>query len=144
MSAVTGRLASLVAFLLALLTPWAHAQGVLPVPPLTARVIDQTGKKISLASFKTAPLVKPNKVLQMIEEHNQSLDLEPFPALGDILREGKTMRIIDTQLPFAVRLIFNSQLDGKAALVAPVRVAGQAFGQQGKVSRRAVSFQLFQ
>lgn len=96
-------------------------------------VLDQTGKKISLASFKTALGVEPNKVLQMIEEHNQSLDLEPFPALGDILREGKTMRIIDTQLPFAVRLIFNSQLDGKAALVAPVRVAGHAFGLIGFV-----------
>lgn len=96
-------------------------------------VLDQTGKKISLGSFKTAPNVKPSKVLQMIEEYNQSLDLEPFPALGEILREGKTMRIIDTQLPFAIRLIFNSQLNGKAALVAPVRVGGQAYGLIGFV-----------
>jgi two-component system response regulator AtoC len=96
-------------------------------------VLDQTGKRISLASFKSAPDVEPNAVLQMIEQHNQSLDIEPFPALGDILREGKTLRLIDTQLPFAVRLIFNSQLGGKAALVAPVRVAGQAFGLLGFV-----------
>jgi transcriptional regulator with GAF, ATPase, and Fis domain len=96
-------------------------------------VLDQTGKKISLASFKSAEGIEPNAVLQMIEQHNQSLDLEPFPALGDILREGKTMRIIDTQLPFAIRLIFNSQLNGKAALVSPVRVAGQAFGLLGFV-----------
>lgn len=96
-------------------------------------VLDQTGKRISLASFKTAPGVEPNKVLQMIEEHNQALDLEPFPALSDILREGKTMRILDTQLPFAIRLIFNSQLNGKSALVAPVRVAGHAFGLIGFV-----------
>src|SRR5215203_531944 len=96
-------------------------------------VLDQTGKKISLASFKTAPNVKPSKVLQMIEKHEQSLDIEPFPAIGEVLREGKTMRIIDTQLPFAIRLIFNSQLNGKAALVAPVRVAGQAFGLIGFV-----------
>jgi transcriptional regulator with GAF, ATPase, and Fis domain len=95
-------------------------------------VLDQTGKKISLASFKSAEGVEPNAVLQMIEEHGQSLDLEPFPALGDILREG-TMKIIDTQLPFAIRLIFNSQLNGKAALVSPVRVAGQAFGLLGFV-----------
>ena len=94
-------------------------------------VLDQTGKKISLASFKSAEGVEPNAVLQMIEEHGQSLDLEPFPALGDILREG-TMKIIDTQLPFAIRLIFNSQLNGKAALVSPVRVAGQAFGLDRK------------
>ncbi len=96
-------------------------------------VLDQTGKKISLASFKSAPDVEPNAVLQMIENHNQSLDIEPFPALGDILREGKTMQIVDTQLPFAIRLIFNSQLGGKSALVTPVRVAGQAFGLLGFV-----------
>ena len=78
----------------------------------------------------------------MIQEHNQSLDIEPFPALGDILREGKTMRIVDTQLPFAIRLIFNSQLNGKAALVSPVRVAGQAFGLLGFVwsEEREASF----
>jgi transcriptional regulator with GAF, ATPase, and Fis domain len=96
-------------------------------------VLDQTGKKISLASFKSSPQVKPNKVLQMIEKHNQSLDIEPFPALGEMLREGKTRRLVDTQLPFAIRLIFNSQLGGKAALVAPVRVGGQAFGLLGFV-----------
>ncbi len=96
-------------------------------------VLDQTGKKISLASFKSAPNVEPNAVLQMIDQHNQSLDIEPFPALSDILREGKTMQIVDTQLPFAIRLIFNSQLGGKAALVTPVHVGGQAFGLLGFV-----------
>ncbi|HEV8157444.1 MAG TPA: sigma 54-interacting transcriptional regulator [Pyrinomonadaceae bacterium] len=96
-------------------------------------VIDQTGKKISLVAFKSAPDVEPNAVLQMIQEHNQSLDIEPFPALGDILREGKTLRLVDKQLPFAIRLIFNSQLGGKAALVSPVRVGGQAFGLLGFV-----------
>lgn len=96
-------------------------------------VLDQTGKKISLASFKSAPDVEPNAVLQMIEEHNQSLDIEPFPAMSEILREGRTLRLIDKDLPFAVRLIFNSQLDGRAALVAPVRVGGQAFGLIGFV-----------
>ncbi len=103
-------------------------------------VLDQAGKKISLASFKTAPNVKPSKVLQMIEKHNQSLDIEPFPALGEILREGKTMRIVDSQLPFAIRLIFNSQLNGKAALVAPVRVAGHAFGLIGFVWSEETAF----
>ena len=96
-------------------------------------VLDQTGKRITLASFKFAEGIEPNAVLQMIQEHNQSLDIEPFPALGDILREGKTLRLVDTQLPFAIRLIFNSQLGGKAALVAPVRVGGQAFGLLGFV-----------
>jgi len=96
-------------------------------------VLDQTEKKISLASFKSAPDVEPNAVLEMIQQHGQSLDIEPFPAVGDILREGKTLRLVDKQLPFAIRLIFNSQLGGKAALVAPVRVGGQAFGLLGFV-----------
>jgi len=96
-------------------------------------VLDNTGKRISLAAFKSAPNVEPNTVLEMIQEHNQSLDIEPFPALGDILKEGKTLQLIDKQLPFAVRLIFNSQLGGKAALVSPVRVGGQAFGLLGFV-----------
>ncbi len=96
-------------------------------------VLDQTGKRITLASFKFAEGIEPNQILRMIQEHNQALDIEPFPALGDILREGKTLRLVDTQLPFAVRLIFNSQLGGKAALVAPVRVGGQAFGLLGFV-----------
>jgi transcriptional regulator with GAF, ATPase, and Fis domain len=96
-------------------------------------VLDDTEKKISLASFKFAPDVEPNAVLEMIQQHNQSLDIEPFPAIGDILRDGKTLRLVDKQLPFAIRLIFNSQLGGKAALVAPVRVGGQAFGLLGFV-----------
>jgi transcriptional regulator with GAF, ATPase, and Fis domain len=96
-------------------------------------VLDQTEKKISLASFKSAPDVEPNAVLEMIQQHGQSLDIEPFPAIGDILRDGQTLRLVDKQLPFAIRLIFNSQLGGRAALVAPVRVGGQAFGLLGFV-----------
>lgn len=96
-------------------------------------VLDQTEKRISLVAFKSAPNVQPNAVLQMIQEYDKALDLEPFPAMSDILREGKTLRLIDKNLPFAIRLIFNSQLGGKAALVAPVRVAGHAFGLLGFV-----------
>ena len=96
-------------------------------------VLDQTGKKISLASFKTAPGVKPGAVLQWIENYDKSLDIEPFPALGDLLKEGKTLRLFDKQLPFLFRQIFNRKLGGKAALVAPVRVGGQAFGLLGFV-----------
>lgn len=96
-------------------------------------VLDQTGKKINLVVFKTAPNAPPNAIWGMIDEHGGSLDLEPFPALSNILHEGKTLRIVDKQLPFAVRLIFNSQLGGRAALVAPVRVGGQSFGLLGFV-----------
>ena len=97
-------------------------------------VLDQSERKISLVTLKMGEGVKPNKVLQnMIEEHNQALDLEPFPALKDILREGKTLKLIDTELPVVVRLFLNSQFNGKAALVTPVRVGGQAFGLLGFV-----------
>jgi transcriptional regulator with GAF, ATPase, and Fis domain len=106
-------------------------------------VLDQTGKRISLVAFKSAPDVEPNAVLEMIQQHNQSLDIEPFPALGDILKEGKTLQLIDKQLPLTIRLIFNSQLGGKAALVSPVRVGGQAFGLLGFVwsSERETGFE---
>ncbi len=96
-------------------------------------VLDQTGKKINLVVFKTAVNAQPNAIWGLIEEHGGSLDIEPFPTLSNILREGKTLRLIDKQLPFAVRLIFNSQLGGRAALVAPVQVANQSFGLLGFV-----------
>jgi len=103
-------------------------------------VLDQTGKRISLASFKAAEGIKPGRVLRMIEDHGKSLDIEPFPALGDILRDRKTVRLIDKQLPFAIRLIFNTQLGGKAALLTPVRVGGQAFGLLGFVWSKESTF----
>jgi len=96
-------------------------------------VLDQSGEKISLASFKMGEGIKPNKVLQLIEEHNQSLDLKRFPAMTDILKESKTLKLIDSEMPFAPRIFFNSQFNGKAALVSPVRVGGQAFGLLGFV-----------
>lgn len=96
-------------------------------------VLDQTGQKINLVVFKTAAKAPTNAIWGLIEEHGGSLDIEPFPTLSNILREGKTLRLIDTQLPFAVRFIFNSQLGGRAALVAPVQVGGQSFGLLGFV-----------
>ena len=104
-------------------------------------VLDQSGGRISLASFKTAEGVKPVQVLQMIEQHGQSLDLEPFPALSDILHGRKTVQLVDKQLPEAIRLVFNQQLGGKAALVTPVRVGGHAFGLLGFVWGRESSFE---
>jgi hypothetical protein len=99
-------------------------------------VLDQTGKKFTLASFKSAPNVEPNAVLQMIEEHNQSLDIEPFPALGDILREGKTQRILDKDLPFAVRFQLAARRPRRARRAGARRRAGvRAFGF--RLERRA-------
>lgn len=103
-------------------------------------VLDQTGKRISLASFKAAEGIKPSRVLRMIDEHNKSLAVDSFAALGELLREGKTLRLSDKQLPLAIRVIFNTQLGGKTALVTPVRVGGQPFGLLGFVWSRETEF----
>jgi len=51
----------------------------------------------------------------------------------EVLAEGKTLQLLETDLPFPARLVFNSILGGRAALVAPVRVGGQTFGLLGLV-----------
>ena len=104
-------------------------------------VLDRAGKKISLASFKAAEGIKPSRVLRMIDDHGKSLAVDSFAALGELLRDGKTLKLKDTQLPLAIRLFFNTQLGGKAALVAPVRVGGQAFGLLGFVWSRERTFE---
>ncbi|HEY2867136.1 MAG TPA: sigma 54-interacting transcriptional regulator, partial [Pyrinomonadaceae bacterium] len=104
-------------------------------------VLDKTGKRISLESFITAAGVKPSGLLKMIEEHNKSLDIRSFPAMLDLLREGKTLQLFDKQLPAAIRMVFNTQLGGKTALVAPVRVGGQPFGLLGFVWSRETAFE---
>ena len=96
-------------------------------------VLDKSGKRISLASFKSADGVKPKRVLKIVEEHGKSMNVDTFPAVGELIREGKTMKVSDSQLPFALRVIFNTQLGGKAALCSPVRVGGNVFGLLGFV-----------
>ncbi len=103
-------------------------------------VLDQTGLRISLETFKSAEGIKLGKILKMIEQYNKSLAIDSFAALGELLRDGKTLRLSDSQLPFAIRLFFNTQLRGKAALVTPVHVAGKAFGLLGFVWSKDVNF----
>ncbi len=104
-------------------------------------VLDQSGERISLATFKSAEGIKLGKILRMIEQHNKSLAIDSFAKLGELLREGKTLRLSDSELPFAIRLFFNTQLRGKAALVTPVHVAGKAFGLLGFVWSRQSKFE---
>ncbi len=104
-------------------------------------VLDQTETRISLATFKSAEGIKLGKILRMIEEHNKSLAVDSFAKLGELLREGKTLMLSDSELPFAIRLFFNTQLRGKAALVTPVHVAGKAFGLLGFVWSRQSKFE---
>ncbi len=96
-------------------------------------VLDPKGGRISLAAFKAAPHATTDTVQGLIDEHGQSLDIGEFPRAMEVLAEGKTMRLLDTDLPFPFRLMFNSILGGRAALVAPVRVGGQTFGLLGLV-----------
>ena len=104
-------------------------------------VLDQTARKISLASFKSAEGSKPSRVLKMLDSYGKSLGVDTFPAVGELIREGKTLFLNDRQLPLAIRVIFNTQLGGKAALLAPVKVGGQPFGLLGFVWSRESIFE---
>jgi DNA-binding NtrC family response regulator len=53
--------------------------------------------------------------------------------VSDLIRDGKTVSVSDKQLPLPLRVIFNTQLGGKAALLSPVRVGGSTFGLLGFV-----------
>ncbi|MEA2204576.1 MAG: two-component system, NtrC family, response regulator AtoC [Blastocatellia bacterium] len=96
-------------------------------------VLDSTGARISLAAFKAAPQAETDSVRGLIEAHGQSLDITEVPAMVEVLRNGTTLRLLETDLPFPIRLIFNATLGGRAALVAPVRIGGHTFGLLGLV-----------
>ena len=103
-------------------------------------VLDEAGKKISLASFRAAEGIKPSRVLKMVESHGKSLNIDTFAAVSELIRDGKTMSVNDSQLPLAIRLLFNTQLGGKAALLSPVRVGGSTFGLLGFVWSKETVF----
>jgi two-component system, NtrC family, response regulator AtoC len=96
-------------------------------------VLDPSGGRLSLAAFKAAPHATTDSVQGLIDSHGKSLDISEFPAMMAVLAEGKTLRLLESDLPFPVRLMFNSILGGRAALVAPVRVGGHTFGLLGLV-----------
>ena len=96
-------------------------------------VLDPAGGRISLAAFKAAPEVEIDSLQGLFDAHGKSLDVTAFPAMVEVLAQGKTLRLLETDLTFPVRLAFNTVLGGRAALVAPVRVAGQTFGLLGLV-----------
>lgn len=100
-------------------------------------VLDPAGGRISLASFKAAPHASVDQLQGLFDQHGQSLDVTAFPAMVDLLAQGKTLRLLETDLPFPIRFVFNSVLGGRAALVAPVRVASHTFGLLGLVWHEA-------
>ncbi len=97
-------------------------------------VLDPTGHTINLAAFKSAPRAPTAGVRGLIEAHGQSINIAEFPAVIDLFKEPKTLRLLDADLPQPLRGMFNEILGGHAALVAPVRIGGeQAFGLLGLV-----------
>src|SRR5882762_10333829 len=94
-------------------------------------VLDSDEKSISLAAFKAAPQALTDNVRGLIEAHGQSLDITAYPAMVEVLSQGKTLKLLETDLPLPLRVIFNATLGGRAALVAPVRIAGHTFGLLG-------------
>ena len=103
-------------------------------------VLDQSEQRISLATFKSAEGIKLGKILKMIEQHNKSLAVDSFATLGELLREGKTLKLSDSEMPLPIRIFFNTQLRGKATLVTPVNVGGRAFGLLGFVWSKKGTF----
>ena len=103
-------------------------------------VLDQDGEKITLVSFKSAEGKQPGKLLKMVDSHGRALNVDTFQAVRELIRDGKTISLTDSQLPLTIRLIFNTTLGGKAALVAPVRVGGQPFGLLGFVWSKETIF----
>ncbi len=104
-------------------------------------VIDKSGQKIALASFKAAEGVTPGRLLKMVESHGKAMNIDTFPAVADLIRDGKTRSLTDSELPLAIRLIFNKTLGGKAALLTPVQVGGATFGLLGFVWSNQVAFE---
>src|SRR5438093_11413660 len=96
-------------------------------------VLDSDEKRISLAAFKAAPHARTDNVRGLIETHGQSLDITAYPAMVDVLAQGKTLKLLETDLPLPLRLMFNATLGGRAALVAPVRIGSHTFGLLGLV-----------
>ena len=104
-------------------------------------VLDETGTRISLASFKAAEGIKLGKIVRLIEQHDKSLAVDTFAKVGELLRNGRTMQVADSELPFAIRIFFNTQLRGKAALITPVNIAGRTFGLLGFVWSKQSKFE---
>ncbi|MCV4615646.1 hypothetical protein OFM04_37675, partial [Escherichia coli] len=76
---------------------------------------DQHNQAIRLAAFRAAPHAQTSGVERLIAAHGRAISLAEFPALMELLAEGRTLQLLENDLPLAVRLVFNSQLNGRAA-----------------------------
>src|SRR4030095_10090884 len=67
-------------------------------------VLDPAGSRISLAAFKAAPEASIESVQGLLDAHGKSLDVTAFPAMVEVLAQGKTLRLLETDLPFPIRI----------------------------------------
>src|SRR6185369_13111528 len=75
-------------------------------------VLDPSGGRMSLAAFKAAPEASIGSVQGLFDVYGQSLDVTAFPAMVEVLAQGKTMRLLETDLPLSWRFAFNQILGG--------------------------------
>src|SRR5437879_6127357 len=96
-------------------------------------VRESDGDRSSLAACKAAPHARTDNARGVIEADGQSLDITGIPAMVEVLSQGRTLKLLESDLPLPMRMMFNATLGGRAALVAPVRIGGHAFGLLGLV-----------
>src|SRR5207253_10796991 len=85
------------------------------------------------AALVAAPQARTDHVRDLIKGKGQSIEINAYPAMVEVLAQGKTLKLLESDLPLPLRIMFNATLSGRAALVAPVRIAGHAFGLLGLV-----------
>src|SRR2546429_1201456 len=61
------------------------------------------------------------------------MDITAYPAMVEVLAQGKPVQLLETDLPLPLRAMFNAILGGRAALVALVRSGSHTFGLLGLV-----------
>src|ERR1051325_5603313 len=67
-------------------------------------VLEPAGSRLTLAAFQAAPEAAVDSVHGLLNSHGTSIDLTTFPAMVEVLTQGKTLRLLETDLPFAWRL----------------------------------------
>src|SRR5215813_10009175 len=77
-------------------------------------VLDADEHRISLAAFKAAPHAVTDNVRGLIEAHGQSLGIAEYPAMVELLAQGKTLKLLESDLPLPLRMMFNATLGGRA------------------------------
>src|SRR5438477_8666520 len=68
-------------------------------------VLDSDEKRISLAAFKAAPHARTDNARGLIEAHGQSMDITAYPAMVEVLAQGKTLKLLESDVPLPLRIM---------------------------------------